>query len=276
MKKQPLISIIIPTKNSQRTLGACLISIKKQNYKNIEVIVVDNNSVDKTKLIASKYADLVLDKGPERSAQRNFGAKKAKGDYLFFIDSDMELNKNVVKEAVEKLDNKNKKIVVVPEKSFGIGFWAKCKSLERSFYLKVKWIEAARFFDKDIFWKFNGYDEKNTGTEDYDLPQRIKTKLGNDSESRINSFIYHNEGELNLITTLKKKFYYAQKLKQYSSKEDNKDFFVKQASLLNRYMLFFSKPRKIFFQPDVFCGMILMKTLEFFAGGIGYVFNKKR
>ena len=81
MKVKPdnLVSIIIPTLNEEASLEICLKSIKKQTYKNLETIVVDNFSKDRTPEIAKKYTKLVFKKGNERSAQRNFGAKKAKG-----------------------------------------------------------------------------------------------------------------------------------------------------------------------------------------------------
>src|SRR5690242_13999566 len=100
MNKLNLVSVIVPTKNSQHFLDACLRSIKNQSYKNIELIVVDNNSTDKTKNIAKKYTKRVYNKGPERSAQRNFGASVSKGAYVVFIDSDMQLTKNVIKNCV--------------------------------------------------------------------------------------------------------------------------------------------------------------------------------
>ena len=84
---EPLVSVIITTKNSERTLDRCLSTIKNQTYPNIELIVVDNNSTDKTKEIAKKYTKNVFNKGPERSAQRNFGATKARGKFLLIHDS---------------------------------------------------------------------------------------------------------------------------------------------------------------------------------------------
>jgi glycosyltransferase involved in cell wall biosynthesis len=57
-----LVSVIIPTYNSSRTLEKCLESIKNQSYKNIEIIVVDNNSKDNTKEIALKFTDKVFNK----------------------------------------------------------------------------------------------------------------------------------------------------------------------------------------------------------------------
>ena len=80
--KDCLISVIITTKNSSRTIKRCLKSIKNQSYENIELIVVDNNSIDNTKEIAYKFTNKVFNFSPERSAQRNFGSKKANGKSL--------------------------------------------------------------------------------------------------------------------------------------------------------------------------------------------------
>lgn len=276
--KKPLVSIIVPTKNSETTIGACLKSIKNQSYKNIEIIVVDNNSTDKTKEIAKKYTKLVFNEGPERSAQRNFGALKSKGEYLLFVDSDMVLSKNVVKDCVDMFmsNKKRSKIygLLIPEESFGTSFWAKCKALERSFYVRVDWIEAARFFSKSIFNEFKGYDEQQTGTEDFDLPQRIKEKYGADSISRINNYIYHNEGNLALGYTLKKKYYYAKTSTTYAKRKSNKEYFNKQANILERYKLFFSDPIRLLRNPMLGFGMLFMKALEFGAGGLGYLIKK--
>lgn len=267
-----LVSVIIPTRNSAKFLNTCLSSIKNQTYKNIEIIVVDNNSTDNTKKIAKKYTDKVFNKGPERSAQRNFGAKKANADYFLFIDSDMELSTKVVEECVKKIQSDNKiKALVIPEESIGEGFWAQCKKLERNFYIGVDWIEAARFFPKNIFNEFNGYDERLTSGEDWDLSQRVKKKYSLD---RIDSFIYHNEGKLLLSETIKKKMYYGTKIGNYSSKEENRKGFKSQSSIIKRYKLFFSNPRRLFSNPIIGVGMLFMKTCEFIAVGLGYIFKK--
>ena len=276
---RPLVSLIIPTKNSGRTIEACLKSIRGQSYKNIEIIIVDNNSTDDTKKIALKYTKLVFNRGPERSVQRNFGAKMSKGKYFLFIDSDMELSKTVITDCIRLVESyKVSKVhkvlggIVIPEESFGEGFWAKCKALERSFYIGVDWIEAARFFPKKIFWEFKGYDESQTGTEDFDLPQKIKLKYGVNAIGRINQIIRHNEGKLSLIYTVKKKFYYANTAKEYA--KTNSEYFKKQANPLNRYLLFFSNPTKLFKNPILGLGMLSMKTSEFIAGGFRYLLKK--
>jgi glycosyltransferase involved in cell wall biosynthesis len=271
--KKPLVSVIVTSKNEECNISHCLRSIRNQSYKVVEIIVVDNNSTDGTKRIAYKYTDNIFNFGPERSAQRNFGAKKAKGDYLLFLDSDMELSETVIEECVQKSWKKVITGIIIPEESRGEGFWAKCKALERSFYDGIDWIEAPRYFPKKIFDEFKGYDEEQTGTEDYDFPQRIKKKKKNDCFDRINSKIYHNEGKLSLINSLKKKNYYAKTSDKYFSKVNNVDYFKKQASILERYRLFFSDYKRLFSNPSLGIGMLFMKTAEFVAGGIGYLFR---
>jgi len=269
--KKPLISVVVPTKNSEGFLEQCLRTIKEQTYKNLEIIVVDNNSTDKTKEIAKKYTKLIFNKGPERSTQRNYGASKARGDYLLFIDSDMELTKNVVKDCIRRIQNTDIGGLIIPEESFGKGFWARCKTLERSFYVGVDWIEAARFFPKDVFNQVGGYDETQISGEDWDLNQRVgeKHRLG-----RIKSYIKHNEGDLSLLNLLRKKMHYAGEIKNYSSKKQNILNSKQQFSLRNRYMLFFANPRRLLSNPLIGIGMLFMKTSEFAAGGIGYYLKR--
>ena len=103
--KNPNVSIVIPVLNGEKTIKNCLTSILNQSYKDYEIIVVDNNSTDKTKEIARKYTRLVFNKGPERSVQRNFGIDKGKGKYALYLDADMTLSKRVIEECVEICEN---------------------------------------------------------------------------------------------------------------------------------------------------------------------------
>ena len=172
MNNEPMVSVIVPTKNSESTIDECLSSLRNQTYQRIEIVVVDNHSHDRTREIAQKYGK-VLVKGPERSSQRNFGAQAAAGCYVFFIDSDMKLTPKVVADCVNSVVHGHANAVIVPEISIGKGFWAKCKALERSCYIGDNSIEAARFFSKEIFFGVGQFDEQITGEEDWDLQARI-------------------------------------------------------------------------------------------------------
>lgn len=266
---KPLVSVIIPTKNSSTTLGACLESVKTQRYSPVEVIVVDNYSNDKTLDLAHRHTSLLFSKGPERSAQRNFGVKKASGEYIVIIDSDMVLAPSVISDCVKLIESQpGLEGVVIPEESFGEGYWAQCKKLERSFYVGVDYMEAARFFKRDTFLSVGGYDTKMVSGEDWDLSQRIEEvgPLG-----RVSSYIYHNEGKISLLKTIKKKFYYAQKFATYREKGGHSEKIKQQTGLLGRYRLFLSRPRLLFRNPVLGLGMLFMKTCEFAFGGLGYL-----
>lgn len=265
------VSIVITTRNSGSTLEPLLESIDTQSYRNIEVIVVDNSSSDETINIAKLYTKLIYQKGPERSAQRNFGAKKASGKYLMFLDSDMILSKNVVKECVEifKKESKDWGGIVIPERSFGEGFWAKAKILEREINEGESYFEAARFFPNKIFWEFQGYDKNLTGPEDWDLPQRIAKKY---QIGRTLSYILHNEGKLQLFLLARKKYYYGLSLHKYLSKQ--------KISIIGPKTIYFLRPafykywHKLISQPVITFAMIIMLLVESFAGGLGYFIGR--
>jgi glycosyltransferase involved in cell wall biosynthesis len=138
--KLPIVSIIVPTYNSAGTLEACLRSLKEQTYDSIEIIVVDNSSTDATKELAQQFTKKVFNQGPERSAQRNFGVKKAEGEYVVIIDSDMELSPKVIAACVEKVKaDSSFGGVIIPEESFGTGFWAQCKRRGRLGLVAKNW-----------------------------------------------------------------------------------------------------------------------------------------
>jgi glycosyltransferase involved in cell wall biosynthesis len=272
-KNTPLISVIVTTRNNTETLDACLQSIIDQSYTPIELIVVDNNSSDDTKEIAQHYTKLVFNKGPERSAQRNYAVSKAKGDYVLIIDSDMELSVDVVASCAETVrEHTNYAALIIPEESFGEGYWAKCKSLERSYYVGMDSIEAARFFDKKLYKKVGGYNETMTGGEDWDLTNRIR-KIAD--VGRSHAYIYHNEGRLYFGKTLKKMYYYGSHAGEYFAANPTQSIVADQSGPLARFKLFFSKPGKLFKNPFVGIGMLTLKTAEYGAGGLGF-FKAKR
>ncbi len=267
----PTLSIIIPTYNSAHFIEACLQSVKNQTSSDYELIVVDNHSTDQTAVIARTYTDKVFTRGPERSAQRNYGAKQAKGDYLLFIDSDMELAPNLVKDCLAVIEKQPELVaLVVPEQSFGVGFWAECKRLEKEFYLGQASIEAARCYRKTAFVAVGGYDEGLISGEDWDLSERIS---GQGLMGRIHQFVHHNEGHLTLWRNVKKKFYYAQHFARYMAKQQARP---NRHSLnpLAQFGLFFSRPDKIVRQPLVWLGLIVMKFCEFGFGGLGLLVAK--
>ena len=228
MKKSgnPLVSVLVTTRNSADQLETCLRSLKKQSYANVEIIVVDNNSTDNTKSIARSYTKHVYNRGPERSTQRNFAAKKvARGKYLLFLDSDMSISKSLIQVCVYNLETKKDIVgLYIRELVTGTSFWSRVRRFERSFYDATA-IDGLRFLRKDIFLKSGGFDEKLYACEDWDLDKRIK-KYGR--VDFISTPLYHNESKFDIKKYLDKKYYYSVNFNTYIRKWGKNDPDIKK------------------------------------------------
>jgi len=270
-----LVSIIIPVRDRAEKIRRCLGCLKKQTYKDIEIVIVDGNSTDNTVAVAREYTDKVFvfpEKGDHRSAQKNMAAEKAGGKYILSIDSDMELSEQVVENCVKKMESDPRiSGIIIPEESFGEGFWAQCKKLEKSFYIGVDSMEAARFMRREDYLAVGGYNTELTSGEDWDLSQKIGD-LGR--LERIADLIYHNEGRISLFKTVKKKYYYAGEFAKYMRTSPHKEKVNNQTGIIFRYKLFLSNPKKLFRRPLVGLGMLFMKTCEFGFGGIGWLIKR--
>ena len=103
----PLFSVVVPTFNRQDHIGSCLASVEAQEFGNLEVVVVDDASVDDTVAVAessSRGLDvrvLVNEVNRERAYSRNRGAAEARGRYLVFLDSDDVLQPGALRRAAE-------------------------------------------------------------------------------------------------------------------------------------------------------------------------------
>lgn len=261
--QKPLVSVIITTKNEEKNIGRLLRSLTQQTDKRIEVVVVDNNSNDKTKKIVRKYTPLVFNFGPERSAQRNFGVTKARGKYVLILDADMKLTPGVIESCLENIDPHG--ALIVPEKTVGKGFMARIRCFEREMYQGDPTIEVARFFTKRIFQEFGGYDLKLTGTEDYDLPKRISQKY---SLGWAKAKILHYESGLTLPKQLKKKYYYAKNSALYADKYPE---LVRQQGILIVRRAYLRHWRQFMRHPQLALPFLFVRTLETLAAVSGYI-----
>lgn len=102
----PLVSVVIPVKNGEATLGQCLRSIKRSYYKNLEVIVVDDHSTDRTSEIAGSFNCRLIaaEEGAGANAARNRGAREANGEIFVFIDADVVVSRETILGIVERLE----------------------------------------------------------------------------------------------------------------------------------------------------------------------------
>lgn len=102
---KPELSIIIPALNEEKHISKLLKSIKSQNFP-CEIIVADAESSDKTVKIAKKFGARVV-KGGLPARGRNNGARAAKSDWLLFLDADVILRKNFLKNCMKDIKEEN-------------------------------------------------------------------------------------------------------------------------------------------------------------------------
>jgi glycosyltransferase involved in cell wall biosynthesis len=111
MANKPVLSIIVPVYNSEKSLVKCLDSILAQTFKNFECIVVDDGSSDRSPVICDEYADkdtriIVIHKKNEGvSTARNDGIRAACGKYIAFVDSDDYIMPEMYSLLTEKIEH---------------------------------------------------------------------------------------------------------------------------------------------------------------------------
>lgn len=106
-----LVSIVIPAHNVERYINRCIKSILNQSYSNIEIIIVEDSSTDKTGAICDNYSinnsNIIVKHVKNKSAgkSRNEGIELAKGKYIIFVDSDDYLENDMVENLLKVISN---------------------------------------------------------------------------------------------------------------------------------------------------------------------------
>ena len=176
MRREISLSIIIPTLNEAKNLPLLLSDLAE--IKEIsEIIVIDSNSKDATKDIASIYGAKCFNTMEQnRGFQLNKGAKSAKGNWLLFIHADSRLNQNWSKEISNILSLDNKFIYFfrfkVNNNSLIFRFLELIVNL-RTLILKTPYGDQGLLINREIYFKYGGY--KNIPImEDIDFINRLK------------------------------------------------------------------------------------------------------
>jgi hypothetical protein len=255
----PLVSVVVPTRNAGRTIETCLRSIRAQTYKPLELIVVDNGSTDGTWAAAERHADLVLRGGPERSAQRNLGIDHAAGEWVCYLDADMELGPEVLERAVRAGMAGGAVGVAIPEESVGPGFWTRCRALERRCLCDEPDLLWPRLVRTGYLRDTGGFAPWLTGTEDAELHRRMVAHGAPIAQA--GALILHHEGRLTLAGLARKRFYYGRGLLAY--RRAHPGALAAQGRAVARAA--WRHRRRLLAEPSVAAGIAVMRTVELAA-----------
>jgi glycosyltransferase involved in cell wall biosynthesis len=128
MMEAELISIIIPSLNEEKHIGIALESIRDQDYRNVEIVVVDSFSKDRTKQIAEGFGARVIDYPGRVLGARMEGLRGSKGQWIMHIDADQVLRPKALSRCVEQIRNHD--MVVLGERAYRPSTWVQ-RELDR-------------------------------------------------------------------------------------------------------------------------------------------------
>ena len=135
MNKEPLVSVVIPVYNGEQYVKSCLDMMMTQSYQNLEIIVVNDGSVDQSAAMAKGYQVKVINHEQNRglSAARNTGIDAATGEFIHFMDVDDTINIDYYKALVEAIIDTEADIacggMVNEKKSYKTRLYRKRKTL---------------------------------------------------------------------------------------------------------------------------------------------------
>ena len=269
------LSAVITTRNEEPNIANCISAFDGRRDE-VEVIVVDNSSTDRTKEIAASMGAVVLDRGPERCAQRNLGWRSAKADWVLILDADMILPRETLDEILGIAGSPGGDgplVYWIPEVRTGAGIRTKARNFERSFY-DGTCIDALRLFRRRVLEETGGYDENLiAGPEDWELDIRVLATGAKCAVLR--NHLLHNEKRLTLRRMLEKKAYYTKSFAAYQEKWRGHSAVRRQFSPLYRFLGVFvenGKWRKVLRHPVLFAVMMFERV----AVGAVYLLNRGR
>lgn len=220
------VSVLIPARNEEQNIENCVVSVLKQTYRHLEIIVLNDHSTDNTGAILSNISDAKLKvisgrELPEGWVGKNFACHQlqevAKGDYLLFIDADTVLEKECVSSALEFAAKNNSDLLSVMPREISETFWEKLVIPMLYFavtvFLPIPFIKRSAnkiyamgngqfmMFRREFYDKIGGHESlKNKIVEDVWLARRVKEFGGNlvfaDASNLISCRMYGNLNEL--------------------------------------------------------------------------------
>jgi len=223
---KPLVSVIIP-KTEKEDISLILEAIKGSSYTNIEVIVVQE--------------------GLERSAQRNIGIKRAKGEYLLILDADQVPGIFLIEDCVKKM-KPGVMGIYIPEEIPGDSFFNKIRNFERQFYTATP-VDVVRFVRKDCPL----FDETMSGPEDSDWDRKFCKVT---SSNRL----YHFD-HVGLKSYIRKKSYYSKSMRKYHELHPD-DLVLKLWYRCFWIFIEHGKWKKIIQHPVLFLGVLGIITIR--------------
>ena len=203
MKKDPLISINLPTYNGEGTVKQALESVKKQTYKNYEIVVVDHYSRDKTIEIVKKYTKKIYYDKRRILSSREISLKKSKGEIILFLSCDQVLAPDLLERTAKMFSEQDIDMIINEERSYKPKtFIEKLTDIDRRIVHKKREMHPSKSvllpstFKKSlllkVFRKFNDALYENVTIHDHAIIYYESRKFS-DKIGYLDKAVYHDE-----------------------------------------------------------------------------------
>lgn len=221
-----MVTIIIPAYNVENYISECLESIVNQTYKNLEIIIINDGSTDRTGEIiesyVNKYSNIkyIYQNNKGVSNARNLGLSHANGEYIMFIDSDDYIDVDLINNMVKKSKQNDADLVItghirVSEDSlikkeiinldeYSDNIYSREEGINLLLRLKIKGYLCDKLFKKDILIKSGFYLEPNRYIEDW-LPVFRYVLNCNKIVFSNQSFYYYRQRSSSALHTINEK-----------------------------------------------------------------------
>jgi glycosyltransferase involved in cell wall biosynthesis len=195
---KPLISVVIPAYNEEKLIAQCVAAVKNQTFpqENYEIIVVNNNSTDKTEEIAKAAGARVVfyDEKQGFSVAKQYGISQAEADIIVTTDADSIPDKSWLETIYQIMQNKKYACIggsIAPIKSnfviqFLFSFYDFLALINQIFGISLIW-SPNMAFRKEAFNAIGGYNIHLKTSDDWDFIVRIQKKFG------VRSTLYTNK-----------------------------------------------------------------------------------
>ncbi len=179
----PIVSVIVPVYNAERTLERCLTAILESDYPDYEVLASDDGSSDRSVQIIERLGvQLVRGHNTGPAAARNRACARARGEIFFFADSDVEVAPDTIRKGVARfVDDPSLAALFGSYNPDPVekGFFTRYKNYVHHWTHQLAHTEATTFWTgcgfvrRDVFERFGGLDERQRYLEDIEFGYRL-------------------------------------------------------------------------------------------------------
>ncbi|HZY91833.1 MAG TPA: glycosyltransferase family A protein [Thermoplasmata archaeon] len=256
------LSVIIPTLGKRPSLRTLLESLAYQTPRPDEIVIVDGGNDPEVAQLARRFDCIYLHdvgKGDRRSHARNAGVTASSGQFLLFLDDDMETTSDLIRECRD-IFSQGGQAITIPEVTLGHGLTGRVRAWERAQVLRRRYLCFPRGIVRRLFISCGGFDETLPGFEDLDITATLMEH--NVEVLNLKAVILHHEESNTLSALLRRRLYYLRGAKTYRAKHPT--LALEVFSPVARLKLYLEGIHSVADIP-LFVSSVLLRAFEYFG-----------